>query len=243
MSAAAVFDLDNTLIHGSSLFHFATFMARRRQLNLATVARYAFDERRYAKGQGEPATMPVRAAEAALGLVRGLPQTTMTALVDAFISRRSDRLLAPSIVREVARFQTLGIPCFIATASPQELADAFARRLRMSGAFGTVSEIEGGTYSGRLAGPICHGSAKAHRVRVALDSMGLDLAASTAFSDSVNDLPLLAAARVPIAVSPDRALERIARTNGWQVVARTRDEPSLAQSIGSGFYHSFHFPL
>lgn len=113
----------------------------------------------------------------------------------------------------------------------------------MSGAFGKVSELENGAYSGRLAGSICHGSTKAHRVRTSLASMGFDLAESTAFSNSVDDLPLLAAARVPVGVAPDRALGRIARTNGWQVLDRTRAEPSVAQSIGSAFYHSFPLPI
>jgi HAD superfamily hydrolase (TIGR01490 family) len=242
-SGAAVFDLDNTLVHGSSLFHFATFMARRRALRFGMVARFALDETLYARGRGESARAPMRAAEAALGLVCGLPQVAMAALADEFVNRRSGRMLAASVVCEIERFQTLGVPCFIATASPQELADSFAKQLGMDCAFGTVSEIKDGTYTGRLDGPICHGAAKAHRVRNALASRGLDLAQSTVFSDSVNDLPLLSLARTPIAVSPDRALDRIARTNGWRVLRRTRNHPTLAETMGQSLYYSFPFPM
>jgi HAD superfamily hydrolase (TIGR01490 family) len=228
MTAAAIFDLDNTLVRGSSLFHFAASLARRRAFSIGAVARFALEESRYSRGRGESASVSERAATTALGLVRGRTEEEMHGYVDDFIRRRSRRLLVDPVVSQVALFQRRGVPCFIATASPQELADSFARLLGMAGAFGTVSEISSGVYSGRLAGPICHGPAKARRVRHELESRGLDLGMSTAYSDSVNDLPLLLAARIPIAVSPDRALARIAALNGWPTLTRKGEGLTLS---------------
>ena len=142
----------------------------------------------------------------------------------------------------MTQFQQRGVPCFIATASPQELADSFAMLLGMTGAFGTVSETNAGIYSGRLAGPICHGPAKAHRVRHELEARGLELGSSTVYSDSVNDLPLLSAARVPVAVSPDRTLARIAALNGWQILTRKGEGTTLAPGMGGSGEHPCPFP-
>ncbi|HEY6427939.1 MAG TPA: HAD-IB family hydrolase, partial [Acidimicrobiales bacterium] len=46
---------------------------------------------------------------------------------------------------------------------------------------------------------------------------GLDLAASSAYSDSATDIPMLEAVGRPVAVNPDRALAKIAREHGWEV--------------------------
>ena len=225
MTSAAIFDLDNTLVHGSSLFHFASYLARRRAFSIGAVARFTLEESRYARGQGETASISERAATTALSLVRGRTQDAMHAYVDEFVKRRSGRLLADPVVRQVAQFQQRGVPCFIATASPQELADSFAMLLGMTGAFGTVSETNAGIYSGRLAGPICHGPGS-----------------STVYSDSVNDLPLLSAARVPVAVSPDRTLARIAALNGWQILTRKGEGTTLAPGMGGSGEHPCPFP-
>jgi phosphoserine phosphatase len=62
-----------------------------------------------------------------------------------------------------------------------------------------------------------HGRAKADAVRVLARSTGLNLRASCAYSDSINDLPLLEAVAYPHAVNPDRRLRRMAIERHWPV--------------------------
>jgi HAD superfamily hydrolase (TIGR01490 family) len=119
---------------------------------------------------------------------------------------------------QVAGFRRSGFTTVLATASPQELADAIAARLGMSAAIGTVSEVRDGVYTGCSSGPIAHGSAKSWRVQALLDARGLDARTSWAFSDSVNDLPLLSLVGNPVATNPDQELAEIARLNGWRVL-------------------------
>ena len=80
---------------------------------------------------------------------------------------------------------------FLITAAPVELAATVASELDMSGAIGTVAD-----------------KAAAH---------GLDLAECHAYSDSINDLPLLESVGYPHAVKPDRELRRIASARGWPI--------------------------
>src|SRR5690349_3882771 len=54
---------------------------------------------------------------------------------------------------------------WLVSAAPVELATIIAKRLGLTGALGTVSEIEGGCYTGRLVGRPLHGAAKAEAVR------------------------------------------------------------------------------
>ena len=100
------------------------------------------------------------------------------------------------------------------TATPVELAQIIARRLGLTGALGTVAETENGVYTGRLVGELLHGPAKAAAVRALAAREGLDLRRCTAYSDSVNDVPMLSVVGTAVAVNPDGALRDIARERG-----------------------------
>ncbi len=64
-----------------------------------------------------------------------------------------------------------------------------------------------------------HGEGKAQAVRELAQADQLDLAASTAYSDSYSDVPFLEAVGHPVAVNPDRRLRKIARLRGWPTIA------------------------
>jgi phosphoserine phosphatase len=106
---------------------------------------------------------------------------------------------------------------WLVSAAPIELATVIARRIGLTGALGTVSEIEDGTYTGRLVGAPLHGPAKAEAVRALATREGLDLARCAAYSDSANDVPMLSLVGHPVAVNPDSTLRRHARSMGWDV--------------------------
>jgi len=234
MSAAAVFDLDNTLVEGSSLFHFGKEMVRRRFIGPIAVLRYARAEFSYVRNRAEVEGMPALVAERVLGMVAGRQQDELSALADDFVAGRLHRYYVPEILDRIVHFTKLGIPTYLATASPQELADSIARSLGMTGALGTVSETVDGIYTGRLEQPIAHGAEKAVRVRELLAGIGAEPEQCWAFSDSVNDLPMLAMMGHPVAVNPDRALMQIAQQNDWQVISSEsgRDLSTIASMFG-----------
>jgi len=98
-----------------------------------------------------------------------------------------------------------------------ELALIIARRLGLTGALGTVAESSDGKYTGRLVGEVLHGPAKAAAVRSLAAREGLNLRRCSAYSDSVNDVPMLSVAGTAVAVNPDSELRDIARQRGWEI--------------------------
>ena len=136
-------------------------------------------------------------------------------------ARRSTRRMAEKIIsgaRALAEQRLeAGLRVWLVTATPVELASIIARRLGLTGALGTVSEIVDGHYTGRLVGDPLHGPAKAAAVRALAAREGLDLMKCYAYSDSVNDEPMLSLVGHPMAVNPDPDLKSLARTNGWPV--------------------------
>ena len=62
-----------------------------------------------------------------------------------------------------------------------------------------------------------HGPAKLDAVLRLAAEQGVDLRSSSAYSDSVNDRPLLEGVGRPVAVNPDRHLRELAARRGWPV--------------------------
>jgi phosphoserine phosphatase len=106
---------------------------------------------------------------------------------------------------------------WLVTATPVEVAAVIARRLGLTGALGTVAETEDGVYTGRLAGEILHGPAKAEAVIALSRREGLDLGTCSAYSDSAHDIPMLSLVGHPCAINPDAKLRAHAREHGWRV--------------------------
>jgi hypothetical protein len=127
---------------------------------------------------------------------------------------------------------------WLVTATPVELAAIIARRLGLTGALGTVAEVVDGRYTGRLVGDMLHGPAKAEAIRSLADREGLDLARCTAYSDSVNDVPMLSLVGRAVAVNPDPDLKKHAREQEWEIrdyrVARKAARIGVPAAAGLG---------
>ncbi len=131
-------------------------------------------------------------------------------------------LLAPEVVDAAHGYRAQGHRVYIVSTALQEIVDAIVVDLGLDGGIGTVCEVVDGRYTGRALRPL-HGKAKAEALDELAATDGLDLAASTAYSDSHSDLPFLEAVGRPVVVNPDRALRKIARARGWPILdARKR---------------------
>jgi hypothetical protein len=128
----------------------------------------------------------------------------------------ADRIWGPT--RALAQMHLdAGQRVWLVTATPVELASIIARRLGLTGALGTVAETKDGRYTGRLMGAPLHGAAKAEAVRALAEREGLDLSRCTAYSDSVNDVPMLSTTGHAVAINPDPDLKKAAREHGWEI--------------------------
>ncbi len=218
MTMAAFFDLDNTLVRGSSLYHLACELVRKKVIPRREVIRFARQELQYVMRRSEPAGVAASATARALALVAGRSEDAMQVVTAQFVATKLPAMIMDDVLSEVRRFQFHGVPTWIVTASPIELASAIANELGMTGAVGTVSEIHDGRYTGRLASPIAHGPGKMQLVHENAERHGLDLGASWAYSDSINDLPLLSCVGMPVVVNPNSQLLAIAKKNAWGVL-------------------------
>jgi HAD superfamily hydrolase (TIGR01490 family) len=216
MPGAAFFDLDRTLLRRSSALALAGAFRRRGLISRRQLAKAALWQLLFV-ARGADAETVRRAAEEGLVILRGFRPADMQQLVTDAL----EPVLRPLVYGEplalVKRHRAGGERVYIVSAALQEIVDAIAVDLGFDGALGTVCEVVDGVYTGRSLRAL-HGRAKAAAVRELAEREGIDLRASTAYSDSETDLPFLEAVGNRVAVNPDRGLGRIARERGWQIL-------------------------
>ena len=215
LTAAAFFDVDNTMMVGASIFHFARGLAARKFFTTSDLLGFAWQQIKFRVGGRETDVSGHR--DTALSFVAGHPVDDFTALGEEIYDElMADRIWAGT--RALAQMHLdAGQRVWLVTATPVELASIIARRLGLTGALGTVAESVDGVYTGRLVGEILHGPAKAHAVRALAASEGLNLRRCTAYSDSFNDVPMLSLVGTAVAINPDADLRDLARERGWEI--------------------------
>ena len=237
-SGAAFFDVDNTIMQGASIFHFARGLAARKIVSGSDIARFAWQQIVFRIGGREQHGHMTQAREKALSFVSGMEVSSIVTLGEEIYDElMADRIWSGTQALAQQHLDA-GQRVWLVTATPVELAQIIARRLGLTGALGTVSEVVDGKYTGRLVGDVLHGAAKAEAVRALAQREGLDLSRCAAYSDSSNDLPLLGLVGYPCAVNPDTRLRAEARARGWQVrdyrTGRKAAKVGIPTALGAG---------
>lgn len=216
----AFFDVDNTLMRGTSLFHLGREAAARKIIGFREIARFAWHQRRFIS-VGENQDHLDSARDRALGLARGLKVADITSLAEHIWEHRISKRLYPETVGLAQEHVAKGHEVWLVSATPVEIGAVMAKHLGLTGALGTVVEAVEGVYTGKLVGHTLHADRKAVAARELADTARADLADCWAYSDSRNDIPLLAMVGNPVAVNPDAELARHAEENGWPMMRLT----------------------
>jgi putative phosphoserine phosphatase/1-acylglycerol-3-phosphate O-acyltransferase len=211
--AAAIFDLDRTLISGASgpVFsrHLATAGVHRRSVPGTDAIAAAF------RVLGETAiTAPT--ARLAARAAAGWPVEAVTAAATAAAEELSDHLqpYAPGVIDE---HREAGRVLVMATTSPAPLVTPFAELLGFDVVVATEWEASDGTFTGVIDGPLVWGRGKLDAVEAWAIEHDIDLADSYAYSDSFYDVPLLDAVGHPTAVNADLRLAAVAHLRRWHL--------------------------
>ncbi len=215
--AAAFFDIDNTIIRGSSIGALAKGMADRDYFTTAEVLEFSWKQLKFVLSGKENMEDIAEATENGLAFVKGRSPDEIRQLADEVYDETMARKLWAGSVELATAHQELGHEVWLVSATPVEVAEEIAARLGLTGGLGTVAEVVDGAYSGKLDGPPLHGEAKVAAITRLAAERGLDLARCAAYSDSSNDIPMLSRVGYPVAVNPDGALRSHAKQSGWPI--------------------------
>jgi HAD superfamily hydrolase (TIGR01490 family) len=214
--SAAFFDLDKTLMAGSSAYQFGRASYEAGLISRRRLMRGALDNVRFRlQGSTDEATDALR--DQIFDSIKDTPVVDIRRLAPRVLAGVLPRIY-PQMLEVAYRHQDEGRPVFIVTAASHELAEMLAHVLSFDGGIGARSEIVDGRYTGRPDGPFTYREGKAEAIRSLAGQEGISLEDSYAYSDSESDLPMLRAVGHPVAVNPDAPLLRIAREEGWEVL-------------------------
>lgn len=228
--AAAFFDVDNTLIQGSSLILLAQGLFRKRFISLSELAPALWKQIRYRVSGSENAGDIAEGREQALAVVKGKSVAELKAACREIVDSRMLQKSYADTIELASMHLAAGQQVWLVSATPVQIGQALAETLGFTGALGTVAEEDDGKFTGRLVGDILHGPGKKHAVAALAALQQLDLSKCTAYSDSINDLPMLEMVGSPVAINPDRALRKHAKAQGWEI----RDYRSVRRVVRAG---------
>jgi HAD superfamily hydrolase (TIGR01490 family) len=234
LRAAAFFDLDRTLMAGSSGIYFARAAFESGMITRRRLLRDLYENIRFRlRGSTDERADIVRKRVGEL--IEGVPVRELERLTPRVLAGVLPRLY-PQMLQRAYDHQEGGERVYIVTAALQEMADLLARVLVFDGGVGSRLEVRDGLYTGRAAGPFNYREGKVVAIRELAARERLDLSASYAYSDSESDLPMLRAVGHPVVVNPDQELTRIARSEGWEIVRldRLARRLKLAAALAAG---------
>ena len=215
----ALFDLDNTLLCGDSDFEWAQFLIAKgvldREVHEATNLAFYED---YKAG-----TLDIHAfLDFQLAPLSRHDRAELDAWHREFMQTRIRPIIGAAARALVRRHLDAGDLCAVVTATNSFVTGPICREFGISHLVATVPAHDNGRFTGKPRGTPAIKAGKIERVEAWLEELGLWWGAfgqSTFYSDSHNDLPLLAKVTHPVAVDPDDTLRAHATRHGWPIIS------------------------
>ena len=240
-TSAAFFDLDKTIIAGSSALAFSRPFRRQGLLTRRAVLRSGYAQLLIMLAGADAATM-----DALRRRITALCAGWEVAQINAVVAETLHEIVEPLVYAEatelIAEHRANGDEVVVLSASGLEVVEPIAALVGADRCLATRMTVRGGRYTGEIE-LYLYGEQKARAARDLADTRGYRLADCRAYSDSITDLPLLEAVGHPTAVNPDRALRRVAQERGWPILTfavpialrpRVRPRAVVAAGVGLG---------
>lgn len=210
---AAFFDMDNTLLRVDTGMSWTKFLYRRGELPPKMLAKAIYWSTLY-----KLAVLDMEAVFTKLCRdLAGDFEHEMIAKCDVWYRTYIAPEVAPAARVAIDAHRRRGDVVVLATGSTCYAARPVARDVGIDHVLSSELEVDaGGAFTGRPSA-LCFGHHKVALAEAWAARHGVDLAASTFYSDSYNDLPMLQRVGTAIAVNPDTRLRRHAQRSGWAV--------------------------
>lgn len=214
-----LFDLDNTLLNGDSDYEWARFLIEQGVLDgpVYEAQNNAFFDM-YKQG-----TLDIHAFLAfQLKPLSEYSRSQLDSWHRQFMQTRILPIMGQPARSLVRRHLDEGSLCAIVTATNAFITGPIARSFGIPHLVATELEEIDGKFTGRPRGTPCFREGKLECVDQWLASLGHawdEFPATTFYSDSLNDIPLLERVSRPVAVDPDERLRTLAGQRGWPVIS------------------------
>jgi HAD superfamily hydrolase (TIGR01490 family) len=214
---AAFFDVDNTLVRGSTIYFLGRGMYQRGFFTKSDISRFVLANLRFRLTGTEKQDEINRFQKSAQEFIGGHNVTEIRAVAQEIYDEFVSPALWEGTIEIAQRHLNDGVEVWLVTAAPEDMATLIAERLGFTGALGSKAAIKDDFYTGEMNGPLLHGREKATAIKELARERGFDLEACFGYSDSHNDLPLLLTVGNPSVINPDAILRIRALKEKWPI--------------------------
>jgi HAD superfamily hydrolase (TIGR01490 family) len=211
---AALFDFDKTILNGESLSLFLQFVSRRFRRVLLDLPRLGMWMAPYALGATTKEKMKTRVFR----ILRFVPEEERPALVAEFLEEVMKPRLYPAGLEVIENHRQAGHTLVLASASCDVYMEPLWKMLQFDVLVCTRTQPVGPECAPVVVGVNCYGEEKVRRLCELDFFEKTDWAASHAYSDHPSDLPMMLLCGNPVAANPNRALRKMAQSEGWKIV-------------------------
>ena len=212
----AIFDLDNTILNGDSDYSWINFLIEKRLVDADEYERknkYFYDQ--YYQGNLNYDEW----AEFALTTIKGKKSEEIEDILSKFLCEIIEPMIniyALKLLHDHAHNNDIML---LASATNSVIVEPIAKRLGFKNIVSTEVEIIDEIYTGKVLGIPALSEGKLIKVKEWMLQNSIESFDNTSFySDSINDLPLLAAVSKPVAVNPDDMLREECRKRSWEII-------------------------
>lgn len=213
----ALFDLDNTLIENDSDYLFGEFLCQKKLV----------DAQQYKKTNesffNDYQTGMLNADSYLQFILGSLKSIDMNILIQAraeFVEKWITPLISKKMFDKLKWHKNQNHLVIIITSTHEFITRPIADLFEVDYLIATKPEILNGQFTGQYIKPACFQRDKIKLFEAFIKSTDYRIETIYAYSDSINDLPLLQYADIPTAVNPDEKLKKIAMMNNWQIIEK-----------------------
>jgi HAD superfamily hydrolase (TIGR01490 family) len=208
----AIFDIDGTLVRGSTERRFWRYLLVRRRQGPRQILAYVWFLLRFLPRYG------IHVAKKNKAYLVGLTTADVKTLATNFVASEVLPRLRNPAVQRLEQHLRRGDTVALLSGTIEPIAHAIARQLGVGYVCATACAERDGRY---LARPPRRHPFGAEKLALAIEiatRLGTDLKHTSAYADSAHDLKLLEAVGSPVAVWPDQRLLSAARANDWDII-------------------------
>ena len=212
----AIFDLDNTILNGDSDYSWINFLIEKRLVDKDEYERknkYFYDQ--YYQGKLNYDEW----AEFALTTIKGKKPEEIEDILSKFLNEVIEPMINIYALKLLHDHSHNNDIMLLASATNSVIVEPIAKRLGFKNIVSTEVEIIDEIYTGKVLGIPALSEGKLIKVKEWMLQNRIESFDNTSFySDSINDLPLLAAVSRPVAVNPDDMLREECRKRSWEII-------------------------
>jgi HAD superfamily hydrolase (TIGR01490 family) len=210
----ALFDVDHTLVHGSTGFWFTYYMIKRGLLGASSL----FFAVWYTLGHRFGFIKVERLMNRVAGIFTNKPVSYVEEVTKASFDLYVKQHIYPEALKIISVYHEQSVPVVLLSGTSIYILRHLAAEVGAAHFIGNRLVFDGDTATGKMAKPYCYGKGKVELLDKYIAQKGIALSECAAYADSRSDLPLLEAVGRPFAVNPDRKLKKIARQKGWPIL-------------------------